>query len=231
MNKRLSIALLLLFATASSAQVEPLPTGEVEEEEIRRYAVEIIVFSYQQDVGVGSEVFVPDVVDIEDPFLEEDEAIVFDDSVPEEAEEQPVLRELELVMLSPDELTMVKIHDRMQRLEVYKPLMHFGWVQPTYPEEETPAIELHRFGRPPVGLRGDLTLYLGRYLHLVVNLEMDDKAQPVRFRINEDRILKNGETRYFDHPKFGVLARVTRIEDDEESAPLDSGGELLGRRF
>ena len=36
--------------------------------------------------------------------------------------------------------------------------------------------------------------------------------------------MKNGELRYFDHPKFGVLAQVSRVE--EEEPPEDS--ELLG---
>lgn len=38
---------------------------------------------------------------------------------------------------------------------------------------------------------------------------------PVKYRITEDRLFRNGELRYFDHPKFGVLARVTRVEEEE----------------
>jgi hypothetical protein len=41
------------------------------------------------------------------------------------------------------------------------------------------------------------------------------ELQPVRFRIQENRILKNGELRYFDNPKFGILAKVTRVEESE----------------
>ena len=33
--------------------------------------------------------------------------------------------------------------------------------------------------------------------------------------------MRNGELRYFDHPKFGVLAKITRIETEEE----EDGGE------
>jgi Peptidoglycan-binding protein, CsiV len=36
--------------------------------------------------------------------------------------------------------------------------------------------------------------------------------QTIRYRIDEDRIFRSGELRYFDHPRFGVLARVTRVE-------------------
>ena len=40
----------------------------------------------------------------------------------------------------------------------------------------------------------------------------------MRYRLQENRIVKNAETRYFDHPKFGVVAKVVRVEDlvDEE---------------
>jgi hypothetical protein len=103
---------------------------------------------------------------------------------------------------------------------------------------------------PPVGLNGTLTLYLSRYLHLVVDLALDapsefeeevvdddaffsfgdarsrdedeSQAMPVRFRIQENRIFKNGDLRYFDHPRFGVLAKVTRVEEPEEEESPES---------
>ena len=157
----------------------------------------------------------------------------------------------QLVLLTEDEFTLTDAADRFELLDAYETLMHFGWTQPTFPEEETPAIELQLLAKPPPGLDGTLTLYLSRYLHLVVDLALDapdafeaeivddesffnfgdsrprydDAYEPerpvVHFRIQEDRILKNGELRYFDHPKFGVLAKVTRVEepleDDTES--------------
>ena len=49
--------------------------------------------------------------------------------------------------------------------------------------------------------------------------------QPVHYRIQEDRIFKSGETRYFDHPKFGVLAKITRWEEAE---PEELDEEFLG---
>ena len=49
-------------------------------------------------------------------------------------------------------------------------------------------------------------------------------GSPVYYRIQEDRILKNGELRYYDHPKFGVLAKVTRVEEEEAT----DVNELLG---
>ena len=133
--------------------------------------------------------------------------------------------------------------------------MHVGWTQPAFPEEETPTIDLALLGEPPEGLAGTFTLYLSRYLHLVVDLAMDapdefeeeviddddffsfgdarrqygdeEDVLPVRFRIQEDRIFKNGDLRYFDHPRFGVLAKITRVEESDEESD-DEIGALAG---
>ncbi len=134
--------------------------------------------------------------------------------------------------------------------------MHFGWTQPTLPPEYTKPVSLHMFGRPPEGLDGRFELYLSRYLHLVVDLALaastegesvvaatamsgfDDPrpgyaaggsrlGAPVFYRIREDRIFKNGDIRYFDHPKFGVVAKVTRVEDETEATA--GTGSLLGQ--
>ena len=134
--------------------------------------------------------------------------------------------------------------------------MHFAWTQVTVPEEETLPIELPALAEPPERLSGTFMLYLSRYLHLVVDLTLDElhangepvaidepsfvygdnrfgtgyaeaQAPTVRFRIQEDRIFKNGDLRYFDHPKFGVLAKITRVEEEEEEEdPIEP--EMLG---
>jgi hypothetical protein len=44
---------------------------------------------------------------------------------------------------------------------------------------------------------------------------------PVRYRISEDRIMRDGDVRYFDHPRFGMLARVTRVRPDENASAGD----------
>jgi len=50
----------------------------------------------------------------------------------------------------------------------------------------------------------------------------------VHYRIDENRIFKSGDLRYFDHPKFGVLAKVMRVEDDAEVPVEPEDSELLG---
>lgn len=277
MKTIVTILLTALCVGVAAAQDDPVET--LPEEDVRRYTVEIIIFSYEEDVSVGTEVFVPDeppvqdelLLDIDDPgaaSAETDDpraaagiaasgaALLDDDSA------GPVTRELELVLLTEEELTLDSIARQFELLDVYETIMHFGWEQPTYPQEETAPIELRVFGDPPEGLDGSFTLYLSRYLHLVVDLALDAEqapapssdfdqpfysddpaysfgdsrpvydddfgreVQPVRFRIQENRIVKNGELRYFDHPKFGVLAKIMRVEETEDD---DADAALLGR--
>jgi len=248
--RRLTISLLSLVTFLPAMAQELLGDVEIEEPEVRRYTIEVIIFRYAQDVSTGSEIFPRDEPP-EEELLVDDEMIILDD-VPKVEEKPGPLPDTELVLLDPADYQLVEIMDRMDRLDVYEPVMHFGWTQATWPEEQTEAIPLHRFARPPANLDGDLMLYLSRYLHLVVDLQfeapktrrfdideqerlgdtqtMNDLLEevgaqaPVYYRIQENRILKNGELRYYDHPKFGVLAKVTRVEEAEES----DVNELLG---
>lgn len=245
MRTTTTLILLLLPFLAALAQDEIAE----EEQEIRRYAVEMIIFKYAQDVSTGSEVFPGD-------------ELVYDEQVEEaqsSLDERPRrYRDVERVALKRDDFTLDDIMSRLRRLDAYTPIMHFGWTQTTWPEEETRAIRLDSLARPPAGLDGTLKLYLSRFLHLVVDLELDaphsaaldvavgepaaDSGDyrkldefgsiahpgPVRYRIEEDRIFRSGELRYFDHPKFGVLTKIWRVEEDSSELLDNDDGELLG---
>jgi hypothetical protein len=248
MNKmrRLTACLAAMLCCAPAWAQES--TGDVDEVELRRYTVEVIIFRYAEDVGAGGELFLPDEPE---PLPEEGLLEFTDQPLPAEpevlpAEEPEPLPDPELVLLAEDDFLLSDAYGRLERLDAYEPVMHFGWTQFALGREDTEAVPLYRFGRPPQDLDGTLTLYLGRYLHLVLDLQLrkpesesparatsgingisslpDEPQQPTYYRIQESRIMKNGELRYFDHPKFGVLARVSRVE--EETPP--ENGELLG---
>lgn len=262
MLRRLTPLLLLLPITTTHAQELLLEAEETPE--IRRYVVEVIIFSYAQSVAAGSEIFVPEEVEVDEiplrdlspPVIEptpDDKAVTDELAAPLLAE--PVS---DIVILEEDGYTLREVLERLERLDVYEPIMHFGWAQSTWPEHERETLPLDRFAVPPEGLGGDLTLYLSRYLHLAVNLqleeprditedsgfddpnwsygdyrtlnELDDPLapEPVRYRIEEDRIFRSGELRYFDHPKFGVVAKVTRLEEEPQELGDAEETELLG---
>jgi len=165
----------------------------------------------------------------------------------------PSLTGIDFKLLTAEELSMGNIHERLLTLDAYQPVLWGGWIQSTHEKEATPSIRLRSLGTPPIRIDGTLTLYLKNYLHLAVDLTREQQlatVQPVYrqekpsqsglrsyddhqyglvdrqttiYRIQEDRLFNSGQLRYYDHPKFGVLARVNRIEqttpEDEEKLP------------
>ena len=242
-----------------------------------RFTVELIVFSYRAANSAGNEVFVPDeptlVPDAEEELPPDVAQNTFGD-IPEqlppefsdagatvevEDDQDPESKRIELHLLDSENYTMGDIYRKLQQLEAYQPIMHAAWTQTTPPKETAPAVHLRALGQPPPGLDGSVTLYRGRYLHLVVDLALEASGpdarqnmmstdrlvtygdrptresdgrdvfdpipvQPVRYRILEDRIMKTGDLRYFDHPRFGVVARITEPEDDPAAQDAVSGG-------
>ena len=256
---------------------EELEAAE-EAEEIRYYSVELIVFEYSGSASGGNEEFVPepqpyasDVVEGElppgpDGIVNDDGVIEYGDLVDPpvqdvEIVEVPTLADVEFRILQPSDLTMTAIHERLEKIDAYKPILWGGWSQAATGEDTTPTIPLRVLGRLPLNHDGILTMYLKNYLHLVVDLNMQQQVaalQPVYrqekpaygpsgsngnyelarseyqtfiYRIQENRIFGSGQMRYFDHPKFGVLARIDRIEaplevPDDERDP--EGRSMLG---
>ncbi len=268
----LAAAVLPAFAQQDAEVLPGEETGEAVEP-VRRYTVELIIFSYGEGASAGTEIWIADEPAVEvapDPADED----YFDPDLYEFSEPGEVLAEieapaiarrymdLELVLLDTDTFTMNQIYDKLVELDAYEPIMRAGWTQPTYEKDMTASIGLRTLGDPPPGLDGTLTLYLGRYLHLVVDLTMDKEPPlasppeetsasvltfgdsrmqneyelidqygellppPIRYRIFEDRIMKNGDIRYFDHPKFGMIAKITRVEEAEEEI-IDDTEDLL----
>lgn len=257
---------LLLSASAGAQEIEPPPdadTLETEIEEVRRYTVELIIFEYADTVSAGSEIFLPDESPVEElaediPVFGDPGTVLPEDFLlPEPDPEDIALEEIvspvqvELLLQDPDDFSMSGIYDRLVKLDAYQPVMRAGWTQVTVDKDLSPAIRLRMLGIPPLRLDGSLTLYLSRYLHLVVDLTLDaassqtgaqstgetitfgdsrapyefenfeeiPAALPVHYRLFEDRIVKSGDLRYFDHPKFGLLAKITRYEGPEEEEP------------
>lgn len=253
---------------APAEEAEPTP----------RYKVELIVFEYNAGTAADTELFLPDVVPLEDELLSEfplqehaddgqleaTQPLVFADNVADEeellpppfTEEELILEKIStheqagLKVLDPSEYVLNDIYDKLVKLDAYTPLVRTAWTQETIEEDLTTPIKLRRLGNSPLRLNGTVTLYLSRFLHLVVDLALDEKtarpdpyarpdpadrapyygdnrsrsdydfgyaqeyrSAPVHFRIEEDRIVRNGELRYYDHPRFGVLAKVTRVEE------------------
>ena len=68
---KLATLIALPLLTSVALAQETLDAEDEAEEEIRRYTVEMIIFSYAQDVATGSEIFVADEPPLLEDLLEE----------------------------------------------------------------------------------------------------------------------------------------------------------------
>jgi hypothetical protein len=271
---------VLLAIAPAAAQQQAAPNAvslEEEVEEIREYAVEIIIFEYAGSAAGSTEIFDPEPPPEPDPEPDLNVTIPARltarreriEDLPEEYGVRshmvyPDPEELELIstfeqsgfrLLAEEERQLTDTYNRLVNLDAYRPLVHAGWVQPIIELAEGTPITLRRIADPPLRLDGTVSLYLSRFLHLVVDLALetrqpaemtgdrrntatyDDRRntfayrsrtfqQSTFFRIQEDQIMRNNEVRYLDHPKFGVIARVSRIEAPVDEEP-DTTGDLL----
>lgn len=273
------ILLLAGIALAQQQSMPSAPSAEPVEEPVPVYSIELIVFEYVGSAAGTTEIFAPDPTDesaADSPLFEEtpptpDEGptdssasdVPAIDADPQPAATAPVpdyknavldvvptSGQAGLQLLDRSNFQLIGVYNMLARLDAYRPLLHTGWIQPTLEEEDTAPLKLRRIGDPPLRLDGTVSLYLSRFLHLVIDLSLETPAaqrpmavqERVRnygderisglsgmnpgmmapsifYRIQEDRIVKNNELRYFDHPKFGVLAKITRIE---ESSPRNT---------
>lgn len=114
-------------------------------------------------------------------------------------------------------------------------LLHRRWRQPASSKSSGAyRVRGNVDGSRPV-LDGYIRLLRGRYLHLEVDLTMSEARQPqypgafnpdaspaaASYHLQEKRRVRQTELHYFDHPRFGVLARVTRHEVADEDSEAD----------
>jgi len=233
----------------------------------RRYAVEIILFTYDDSVSAGTEVFIPPapvgpgtpaampetayegaIGPDGEPFFGDNlsrqpDRLATEAENGDDAEAPPSDMPLEEIVvgtagvgfsvLPPEALTLDAMHEKLLLLDAYQPVLWSGWTQVVREESVSPAIDMRRLGNLPLSFDGELTLYLGRFVHLVVDLSLEERrlgalpdrsgdayaGPPPVYRIREDRIMRNGELRYFDHPHFGLIARLSLLESAGPADP------------
>lgn len=112
--------------------------------------------------------------------------------------------------MAPVGLQLANALDALGRNGHYRILSHHAWVQTLDAREKVPPIRIHS---DDGALDGDIHFYMSRFLHFDVDLRYTDLTDPTHalYRIDESRRIKSGETNYFDHPRFGVLVRLTAL--------------------
>ncbi len=105
--------------------------------------------------------------------------------------------------------------ESLEKNRKYRVLAYAGWMQVPSAKNETKPVRISGSQARPGELDGAVTFYVSRFLHLDIDLRLrpadtgDDN--PVVYRIRESRRVKSQETQYFDHPRFGLLVRITPL--------------------
>jgi hypothetical protein len=228
-------AALVATACGGSAFAQPAAPAP----SIPRYQVEIIVFAHR-DFDVGEERFPQELTPLRadqgDPSLG---VPTFEESGPPSADAvialepetapattPPAEDPLAVRVLAPEELQLNTEYRKLTNLAAYRPLLHAGWVQPGLPEDQAKPVDLMSLG--VVNPRGNVRVYLSRFLHVSLDLSYQDGAASnaaaappgnelreiaiaPRYRLVTERQTRSGELHYFDHPAFGVLVKITPV--------------------
>jgi hypothetical protein len=90
----------------------------------------------------------------------------------------------------------------------HRVLAHQRWRQSAEEKSATKPVWLRNTDGQ---LEGSFKFYMSRFLHVDVDLVLRDKNEAgVNYRLVEHRRVKTQELQYFDHPKLGVLVRITQ---------------------
>jgi hypothetical protein len=113
--------------------------------------------------------------------------------------------------------TLTAAYQTLQLQGGYRPLLHSAWVQPVEAGQAGAAVHIHAAGGSEEGdiVNGFVRIESADALYLSADLEYVPVVQgtgDIIYRLHERRRLGPGEVHYLDHPKFGVIARVSPLQ-------------------
>lgn len=197
--KTSAIVLLALIAGASGAQQSTAG--------LQAYDVELVIFR------ILSANATPEEWATEKSLAPQQLTVPDDDSqtATAPAVAQPLATSTETFPALPaSKFKLTAVEDSLKRSRNYQSLGHFGWTQPGFPRTEAHYMSID--SQVAGGLTGRVALSRGRYLHLTLDLALQG-ADGERFILQHTRRMRSNERHYIDHPKFGVIALITPVQN------------------
>lgn len=96
---------------------------------------------------------------------------------------------------------------RLRNAAGYRILAHTAWSQAPATWNSRRGVSVEQLGLNTPGLSGNVVLERGQYLHLGVDLKVEDGGRSLV--LADLRRVKLDEALYFDHPQLGVIALVS----------------------
>ncbi|MEM9171593.1 MAG: CsiV family protein [Pseudomonadota bacterium] len=220
------LILLLTTVTGLAQDAQPTPDAPPPPPE---YEIELIVFEYVGGVVGSREDW--DYIDtgraqkqaeldaIADALVES-EPIPIEVMEPDTQEPTPERLPLEFTPLIRDDFLLPDIETKMRNSRDYRPIYHAAWRQVIYDAANESPLPIGRVGQPPESLTGDTSIYVSRFLHLKLDLQLTktrtgengEPMAPLVYTLNERRKMRSGELHFFDHPRFGAVVLISRTD-------------------
>lgn len=155
--------------------------------------------------------------------------------------EEPEPRRAPQIIEDEEQWQLADLIERINDSRDFQLLTYQVWQQDGVLFDETEAFVLQSLNNDQGLLEGTATLSLSRFLHLLLEIDWLPRekneefslypgfaglvAKPTPYTISESRLMQRGDIHYFDHPLFGVVALITRVEEPELDAdgnPVDA---------
>ena len=203
--------------------------------------IEIIIFEYLDHNSSGNEVFnkieenyqlekeIPNNQNQEDTSIEV--GLLTSKFKEVSISLVPTARQIALKISQRKSLNMSAVYNRLNRLRVYEPVIWGGWEQRLTNEQNAFPVNLRSIKNTLGKFDGNIKFYesSGGRLRLSVDIEMYEKIEiPANesdgelheqqintYKISNDKEMRYDELRYFDHPKFGLIAKIQKQEPSE----------------
>jgi hypothetical protein len=113
----------------------------------------------------------------------------------------------------PDATTLGDSYTALSKDQAYKPILHVAWVQPTVDGGLSAPVHIQDTDGK---LSGYVQIIQSQSLQMMIDLELtansgDGSVKSGVYRLNEKRAIKLNEVYYLDHPKFGVVAKISPL--------------------
>ena len=138
----------------------------------------------------------------------------------------------DFIPLDDASMELNSVFRRLDNLDAYQPLVHLGWIQTTKSAANAVPYQIHIRDQGRDDVSGSITLYRERYLHLELDLALDPAVDEYgtdvqatgrkQHKLTESRRIREPSSHYFDHPLFGVIARIQKIVVEPPTA--ENGG-------
>lgn len=112
--------------------------------------------------------------------------------------------------VSPKYMALYESYAKLGQGQNYQSLMHIAWIQGAKKNRLSSAVKIANADRT---IDGFFRIQRGNLIYMIADIEYSPSsyAGPVIYRLNEKRRFKLNEIHYLDHPKFGILARVSPV--------------------